>query len=75
MGASMLTAREYLERALKAFRIADEMTCFADAREMRQIAAEYLSLAAEATEREEGTVKVPAGTTAPGVFDSVAGSA
>jgi hypothetical protein len=75
MGAFMLTPRELLERALQAFRIADEMTCFADAREMRHIAGEYLSLAAEATEREERAANIPVGAAAAEVFDTVSGSA
>lgn len=64
----MLTPRELLERALQAFRIAHRMTSLGDAREMRHIAAEYLSLAAEATERGERAA-------APEVFDTVSGSA
>jgi hypothetical protein len=71
----MLTPRELLERALRAFRIADEMTCLADAREMRHIAAEYLNLAAEATEREERAAKILVGAETPGAFDTVSGSA
>ena len=71
----MPTARELLERALQAFRTADEMTCPADAREMRHIADEYLNLAAEATERMERAAKSPVAAEHRDPFDTVAGSA
>jgi hypothetical protein len=49
----MLSSRDYLEKALQAFRIAADVPRADDARELRHIAEQYLGLAQDALAEEE----------------------
>jgi hypothetical protein len=53
VGEMVLSSRDYLVKALQAFRIADDMPRADDRRELRHIAEQYLALAQDALAEEE----------------------